>query len=479
MLSTAQALLLALSALHPAQSPSVPSARPLELMKVSPALNALAIAPGSTIELHFDQSVDLASFVAPDFHVFGRYSGVTAGTLATSQGGRHVTFTPSQPFAPGENLIVTLSRSVRGSSGGTLGRGFAWSFWIDSDSGSGQYTLTQTLIPGATPYGAYGGDIDSDGDLDLCVPNEDSLDVSVFLNTGTGTFGAKTDYDVGWHCSANEAADFDHDGTIDLAVANIFDDDVSVLLGNGNGTFRPQVRYSVGDQPRGLAVLDADGDGDSDIVTGNRVGSDLSFLRCRDDGTFEPEVRFEGGVSGETGVAAGDMNSDGILDLVVIGYYSSNAAVLFGNGNGAFTLHGTRTLGSSPWQVVVGDVDGDGHADVAAALSGSNQAAISRNNGSGGLLAPSLYAAGSFPIAIDLGDMNGDGYLDLATSAFTGGIFRLRLNTSTGTFGAPTDLPAQQAGSCTVLHDVDGDGDLDVTGIDESADRVFIFRQNG
>jgi hypothetical protein len=405
---------------------------------------------------------------------------VVSGVLSRSLGGRRVTFTPDRPFSPGEVVTVVLSRRLAGSAGGPLKRPYVWSFWTASGAGTGTVTLFSTLTPGDVPYGAWGGDIDDDGDLDLCIPNEETSDVSVFLNLGAGVFGPDTRYPAGWHASPSEGADFDSDGKVDLAVANIFDHDVSILIGNGDGTFQPQQRYGVGQQPRGLTVLDADGDGDLDVVTANRVSSSLSLLLNRGDGTFETHIEWDAGVVRETGVAAADMNGDRHPDLVVIGYDSGNAAVWLGDGAGNFNLAGTRVLGSSnssPWMVVVGDVDGDGLEDVGAVLSGLGQAAIARGNGAGGLLAPALYSTGSFPIAIDFGDLNGDGRLDLATSAFSGDVFRLRLNDGTGAFGPPNDLPATGSASCTVLHDFDGDGDLDVTAIDELADRIYLFKQ--
>ena len=48
-------------------------------------------------------------------------------------------------------------------------------------TGNGTFTQTDLLIPGLTPYGAHGGDIDEDGDLchlfpdaDICNPEPDA-----------------------------------------------------------------------------------------------------------------------------------------------------------------------------------------------------------------------------------------------------------------------------------------------------------------
>jgi VCBS repeat protein/Big-like domain-containing protein len=451
---------------------------PLRLVVVdqAPAKHALGVSQASAVSLTFNRPIRAESVDDLSLRVFGRWSGVHTGTVQLSTSGRVLRFTPASPFSPGENVSVTLSRAVVGVFGERMERGFAWSFWTDSRTASGSYTLTTTLFPGNTPYGVHGGDLDDDGDLDLAVPNEDSSDVSVYLNQGGGTFGAEATYAVGFHCSANAAGDFDLDGDVDLVIANIENDDLSVLRGVGNGTFLPQVRYTAGTEPRGVAVLDADGDGDTDFVSANRVSSDLSLFRNDGTGAFASEVRFDGGLNRETGVAATDMDNDGTIDLVVIGYSSHNAIVLRGDGLGGYQALTPRIIGSNPWKLAVGDLNADGFDDVVAACSGANQAGVVMGNGLGGLSAATTYMTGSFPIAIELGDLNGDESLDLGVSCF-GADFDLYRNNGNGVFGNHTVLPAPTAGSCMTLHDRDGDGDIDVTAVDELADRVLLFRQ--
>ena len=343
-----------------------------KVLKVSPAQSGLHVPRATSISITFNLPVDRTSLAGSAFHVMGRFSAMHSGVYNFSNQGRTMTFVPTKPFSAGEKVLVNLARTVRTAGGVTLKNGFAWTFWTDSRASSGQFSYDATLIPGNTPYGAYGGDIDGDDDLDICITNENTSDVSVFLNDGTGNFGPATSEAVGLHCSPCDAADFNFDGHVDLAVSNIFHDDVSVLFGNGDGTFQPQLRYPVGDQPRGLAILDADGDGDMDIVTSNRSSGDLSLLLNQGNGLFAPEIRFQGGVSGETGISSCDMDNDGILDLVVAGYYSDNVAVRRGSGNGTFSAHSSRFIGTEPWMVVTGDLDGDGWPDVACPLSGAS-----------------------------------------------------------------------------------------------------------
>jgi hypothetical protein len=450
-----------------------------KVVSVRPAQSGLHVPRTASISVTFNVPVDRASLAGRAFHVMGRFSAMHSGTFTFSNGGRTMTFTPDKPFSAGEKVLVNLARQVSAPGGVNLEHGFAWTFWTDSRASTAQFSYDATLIPGDTPYGAYGGDIDNDDDLDICTTNENTSDVSVFLNDGTGTFGAPTSEAVGWHCSPCDAADFNFDGHVDLAVANIFHDDVSVLLGNGDGTFQPQARYPVGDQPRGLALLDADGDGDMDIATTNRQSSDLSLLINTGNGLFAPEVRFTGGVSGETGLSSCDMDNDGILDLVVAGYYSDRISVRRGTGDGTFVAHSSRNIGTEPWMVVTGDLNSDGWPDVAAPLAGGMAAGIMLNDGTGGFLPAQHYPGGNFPISIEIGDMDGDGHLDFSVGAFQGGYFSNYFNNGDGAFGSPFYITVPQAASFTIFHDFDNDGDIDMTLLDEIADLVFTYRQNG
>ena len=96
------------------------------------------------------------------------------------------------------------------------------------------------------------------------------------------------------------------------------------------------VGYTVtGNTPRGVAVGDLNGDGHLDLVTANSNSSDVNVLLGNGDGTFGPEARYTVG-AGPWSVAVGDFNGDHRLDLVTANTGSGDVSVLLGNGDGTF-----------------------------------------------------------------------------------------------------------------------------------------------
>jgi len=199
-------------------------------------------------------------------------------------------------------------------------------------------------------------------------------------------------------------------------------------------------------------------------------------------GSFLEADIFTTPATGETAAAAADLNEDGIMDLLVGSYFSSEMVVLLGDGEGGLTYHDAYRAGGSVWMIAAGDVNGDGHADVVSANADDSSVSVLLGNGSGDLSAPSVYASDVFTIAIDLGDLDGDGDLDMVSSNFGStnggsgpGSWIVFQNDGSGLFTMRKIYPAGSAGSCVVLHDRDNDGTLDMTAIDELQDELVLF----
>ena len=295
-------------------------AAPLEVVALSPLRNSAA--PTSTsIIVEFDKAVIPASIGSATFRVFARASGAKSGAYTFSNGDRTVTFQPSRPFAAGEIVRVNLSHDIQATDLTFLrAAGFAYQFrttvvaaqaqFVQIDEMSNRTYNEQTRI-----YGAAATDLDEDGFLDLATINEVSADIRVFLNRGDGS-GLYHPFlepqTIGVESSPNEPGDFDNDGHIDLAIAASSSNSVWVMRGAGDGTFSSSQAITVGNEPHGIDVLDVDGDGDPDLVNANHGTNNLALMINDGTGTFAAPSFFEGGVDGEYGLAAADMNNDGL-----------------------------------------------------------------------------------------------------------------------------------------------------------------------
>jgi hypothetical protein len=98
---------------------------------------------------------------------------------------------------------------------------------------------------------------------------------------------------------------------------------VSVLTGTGTGLLNPATYYNTGTDthPNGIAVGDVNGDGLADLVTANGEGDSVSFLPATGTFGFGAAVVLQVTPSVSTtyfvsSVAIGDFNQDGMADLV-------------------------------------------------------------------------------------------------------------------------------------------------------------------
>jgi FG-GAP-like repeat len=478
---------------------SAPTAAQLQTPTLSisgavPAPNSLGAEPSGAILLTLTDRLDSETFDPGALSVFGRWSGVSAGSVTLDSGGHEIRFVPDRPFHAGEAVTVSLRRGLRSSSGRMLEAGYVWTFWIATGPGSldmvdrGERMVREEEEGHTQPYGAYAGDFNGDGFPDLAIPNEVSADVRIMLNDGTGNYEeyAVLDIPLGDWPSPNEGADFDGDGMIDFAVGNAGTDLVTVFNGDGLGGFRVTGNYHAGDQVRGVCIMDLNSDGWPDVATANlRDGDDplqlgtVSILLNDGKGRLQHSRTIESPGRGEKTCATGDANGDGIMDLFVGAFFSEEILLFLGDGQGGLTVNTRVPAGGNPWMVVTGDMDGDGRVDVLAANRGNSSVALLFGDGAGGLSAPVTYPVGAQPLAVDVGDLDGDGDLDVVTSEFAGRSFTIRENAGDGTLINPRVLDALQAGSCAIIHDRDRDGDLDITGVDEIADRIFLFENPG
>jgi hypothetical protein len=302
-------------------------------------------------------------------------------------------------------------------------------------------------------------DFDGDGNLDIYIAEPPfqgggiapSLDL-LYKGNGDGTWtyvspaaGILVARDYG-ECSF--FVDYDNDGLLDLFVKNIpnvVGEIASNTLyhNNGDGTFSvvPDAA-GLADATHGItegsivSFADYDNDGRMDVAfSGN--GTAEALYHHNADGTFT-DVTTAAGLTpklNSQGLAWGDYNNDGLIDLYVSrgssnGKGDQNNSLYRNNGDGTFTdvaAEAGADDGTDTWAAVWGDYDNDGFLDLFVARPGTgllgpgNANLLYHNNGDGtftdvaaneGVALEDGQVTSAHKLAA-WGDYNDDGFLDL------------------------------------------------------------------
>ena len=339
-------------------------------------------------------------------------TGLVPGTAALGQATLAQTFINAPTISGFSNPLVVVLADVNGDGIPDLLMGDGKQITVAIGIGDGTFQAPSLILSGAAAEkGIVVGDFNGDGKPDLAVLSGGSL--VVLLGKGDGTFNSPVSYDNG---SLRELAvgDFNGDGILDLVTLNS-SGTVDLLLGRGDGTFNHPVQYPVS-SPLSLAVGDVNGDGILDLVVGT-APDNVSVFLGNADGTLHPGrtyvTQYEPG-----NLILADFRGIGALDLAIVFNqccegYNTNLNLMLGNGDGTFQSERTILSGTNYSGLAVGDFNGDGKLDLVVSDYGYPQANVLLGNGDGTFQTATTYPTGAGPITPAVADLNHDGWSDI------------------------------------------------------------------
>jgi hypothetical protein len=241
-------------------------------------------------------------------------------------------------------------------------------------NGGGSFRPRADVTVGGVPRAVVVGDFNGDGRLDVAVAKQLSETVSILLGHGDGTFATPLVFATSnghqFTPSSMAVGDVNGDGKADLVINSIGGEDsvvtqLGVLLGNGDGTFRAPILQSP-DTAGGdgdVALGDFNHDGRLDVAVGGHAAlpDGLTVFTGNGDGTFgvpfQSPLRFSTGGSDPLGVAAVDVDGDGLVDLVAANASSGTVGVLANTDAPVIDAPTTTTLSTSTANAVVGQIE--------------------------------------------------------------------------------------------------------------------------
>lgn len=293
--------------------------------------------------------------------------------------------------------------------------------------GDGTFTAAGSfsLPPGSAIFDLRVGRLDAGLTLDLVTANSSNGTASVFFGVGDGTFvpGPTLVVPGGDDVMGVGIADLNRDSRMDVLAVARAPGLVGVFLGNGDGTFAGAVpsTIAVTFEARNVAIGRWNGDAFPDLAVSVRDSRYVQIFLGVGDGSFQPAPGSPVAVLGRPwNMAVGDWNADGYLDLACPGDDTDDATLLLGDGAGGFAEapSGPVPVGTAPYGIATGNFNGDGVLDLVVANLLEGTLSIRLGDGDGNFRPSPVpeIAVGSMPYATVVGDFDEDGISDIAVA---------------------------------------------------------------
>jgi gliding motility-associated-like protein len=418
----------------------------------------------------------------------GNINVVFGGVSATPQTISDQLIEVTVPFGTGHEEIQVINTSL-----GLMG--YSKDPFLQSYGGTNPFSISQlsAQFDFASESGLYDlatADFDGDGKMDVATANNNSTNISVFLNTsspGTISF-TKSLLTPGVNTLHASSADLNGDGKPEILVTELNGSRIFIFKNNsttGSISFAaPQSLTMPGSKVSQVVVRDMDFNGKPDLVVTDQAASRVFVVANQStlaNIQFGVPIGFLlGGTSVTDGLAVGDLDGDALPEIGVCEFLSPTGKIFILKN---LSIPGTMSFGS-PNVIMTsttiaglhfGDLDADGKPELAASALLASSVLIFGNQCTPSTIqfaSPVQISANQKPWGIDFGDLDGDGKADLAVASITQKAITILNNQSTaGNFVFQTlTIPTTYINRGIKINDIDNDGrpDLNFTSIDDN-----------
>ena len=329
----------------------------------------------------------------------GSYSLVVdAGKLASAAG---------EAYQSDLDFVVPMTNSVFGK------------LPIRGGQGDGSFVTSEILESPRNLEHIASGDTNGDGIPDFVVSQMARNGLYLYEGVATGGYAPPREFLAGDSITDIAVADLNGDGYDDIVLANLFSS-ATVLLSNGSGGLSV-VNYAMPDRTKAVVSGDFDEDGTVDLAFSVENTGVVAFYNVTGTGDFSNAAnRATYTANTPAGLAVGDVNKDGFLDILGVSPLSASSSVTvsYGMSGRGFDRVEIAAPGINPTQVAFGDIDGDGANELVVASSPSRQVAVLKE-----LSQPRQFAitqqlslGNNTPTGISVVDFDHDGHGDLIVS---------------------------------------------------------------